>query len=125
MTGEEWAPYIIAWRERRRRAAAELQRRTDAGRKAARECARVLVERYGARRVWLFGSLARRCSAHAGSDIDLAVEGLPPEKYFRVLADIWERLPAGFELDLVPLEDAKPDLVALVLEEGELLYERS
>jgi predicted nucleotidyltransferase len=75
--------------------------------------------------VWLFGSLAQRRFVHAGSDIDLAVEGLPPEDYFRALVAIWRQLPPGFRLDLAPLEDAKPSLLDVVREEGELLYERA
>ncbi len=85
----------------------------------------MLVEQYGARRVWLFGSLAHRRFVHTRSDIDLAVEGLPPEKYFRALATLWRLLLTGLELDLVPLEDAKPGMVDLVQKEGELLYERA
>lgn len=124
MTSEKWAPYIAAWRERRRQVASSLDLSVKSGRAAAQECARVLVEQYGARRVWLFGSLAHRRFVHIGSDIDLAVEGLSPEDYFPALAAIWRLLP-GFELDLVPLEDAKPSLVDLVRKEGELLYEQT
>ena len=83
----------------------------------------MLIEQYGARRVWLFGSLAHRRFVHDRSDIDLAVEGLPPEDYFPALVAIWNLLPPGFELDLVPLEDAKPSLVDIVRKGGELLYE--
>lgn len=121
---EEWAPYIAAWRERRRRVAEMESLHAEIGRSTARRCARILVEQYGAQRVWLFGSLARQSFVHSRSDIDLAVEGLSPEDYFRALATIWKQLPPGFELDLVPLEDARPGLVDLVKQEGELLYER-
>lgn len=73
---EEWAPYVMAWQERRRRAAETQSLRVEMGRSAARQCARILIEQYGAQRVWLFGSLARRRFVHPRSDIDLAVEGL-------------------------------------------------
>jgi len=73
----------------------------------------------------LFGSLALHRSAHHRSDIDLAVEGLPPIEYFPALSAIWELLPPGFEIDLVPLEDANPSLVDLIDSEGELLYDRT
>jgi predicted nucleotidyltransferase len=46
---------------------------------AQRQGVRVLVERYGAQRVWLFGSLARLRAVHNASDIDLAVEDLPSD----------------------------------------------
>lgn len=60
---------------------------------------------------------------HRRSDIDLALEGLPPEKYMRALTEIWELLPPGFELDLVPLEDAFPEMIERVQSQGEVLYE--
>ena len=52
---------------------------------AARQAAAMLVERYGARRVYLFGSLAGTGSAlfQPASDIDLAVEGLSEEVWWR------------------------------------------
>jgi predicted nucleotidyltransferase len=45
---------------------------------AARACVRLLKEHFSARRVILFGSIAGHASWHERSDIDLAVEGLPP-----------------------------------------------
>ena len=50
---------------------------------AARQAAALLVERYGARRVYLFGSLAGTGSAlfQPASDIDLAGQALDGEVY--------------------------------------------
>ena len=59
----------------------------------------------GVRRVWLVGSLVERDRFHERSDIDLVVEGLPSERYIRVLTQIYDRLPAGWELDLIRLEE--------------------
>jgi predicted nucleotidyltransferase len=49
---------------------------------AAEACMRLLRERFGARRVVLFGSLAGQGLWHARSDVDLAVEGLTPAMLF-------------------------------------------
>lgn len=59
----------------------------------------------GAREVYLFGSMATG-RAHSGSDVDLAVSGLPPGKFFATLA----RLSALFDrpVDLVDLDDPSP-----------------
>ena len=46
------------------------------------EKAAVALKEAGAHEVYLFGSQARG-NIHEESDIDLAVSGLPPEKYFR------------------------------------------
>jgi len=122
MSSKEWTPYIAAWRQRRHQAAVALAARIEAGRMAAQECARVLVEDFGAKRVWLFGSLVHQRRPHAGSDIDLAVEGLPALEYFPALTALWNLLPPAFELNLVPLEDAQPSLAGFVREQGELLF---
>jgi predicted nucleotidyltransferase len=81
---------------------------------AAEVCIRVLKEQFGVRQVYRFGSLAGQSPWHSRSDIDLAVEGLAPDKYIPVLSTLWELLPEGLELDLIALETAPPELVARV-----------
>jgi len=90
-------------------------------REVARACARRLVQDFGAREVYLFGSLLDEELAHERSDIDLAVKGLEGKLYFKALSKVWELLPAGVELDLVPLEQARPGLAERVKAEGVLL----
>jgi predicted nucleotidyltransferase len=68
----------------------------------ARHLARILRERWGASRVYLHGSLARGAS-HARSDIDLAVEGLPPARLLDAAMDL-EDAAAPFVVDLLPIE---------------------
>jgi predicted nucleotidyltransferase len=116
-------PYVATWRERRRQERGHQIERLEAGRKAARRCAQFLAGRYGVHRVYLFGSMLGNSLIHQHSDIDLAVEGLSPEDYMHALAEIWMLLPPGFELDLVPLEDAFPEMIERVQTEGEVLYD--
>lgn len=85
-----------------------------AARDAAEACARVLREQFGVRAVYVVGSLAEPGAWHGRSDIDLAVEGLPPDQYIRALATLWELLPHGVELDLITLEDAPPEVAARI-----------
>ncbi len=120
---DPYLPYRRAWQRRWRAAERERQERTHLAVQAAEACARLLVERYGARRVYLFGSLATGRAGHACSDIDLAAEGLGRGRvYWRALAQLWARLPPGIELDLVPLEDADPELAERILKEGKRLH---
>jgi len=116
-------PYVAAWRERRQLEREQLTQRLQVGRKAAIRCAEFLAERYAVRRVYLFGSMLGNTLVHQRSDIDLAIVGLPPEQYVRALADIWDLLPPGFEVDLVPLEDAFPEMIERIRIEGEVLYD--
>jgi len=68
------------------------------------EAARVLRAQ-GAREVYLFGSAATG-RLRAGSDVDLAVAGLPPERFFRAVGlatDVLDR-----PLSLVDLDEDTP-----------------
>jgi predicted nucleotidyltransferase len=87
---------------------------------AAEACIQLLKERFGARRVILFGSIAGQGPWHGRSDIDLAVEGLTPEEFFPAYSACCDLLPRGLELDLVPLEDAYPEMRARILGEAEM-----
>lgn len=75
----------------------------------------LLVKQYDVRRVILFGSLARDRFAEE-SDIDLAVEGLPPILYFEVLAQV-NRITSRW-VDLKRWEDLDLHFQARVLETG-------
>ena len=98
--------------------------RAEEARRLAGEAARVLVEQFGARRVYVFGSLVRPERFHAGSDLDLATEGLAPERYFAASAAVERRLGGQIEFDLIRLEDAPPDTARRIRRVGELLRER-
>jgi predicted nucleotidyltransferase len=77
-----------------------------------------MLQGFGAQRTWVFGSLVNNTFAE-GSDIDIAVEGLPRVHYFDALAYAMDLLRS--RVDLVRLEDAVPSLVERVLAEGQLL----
>ena len=86
----------------------------------AQKCMALLKSRFGARRVILFGSLAGQGPWHDHSDIDLAVEGIPPEDFFKAYIACDKLLPPGLDLDLVPLEDAYPEMRGRILGEVEM-----
>ena len=66
LTPEEQKTLEIAWRE-------------------ARQVAERLVKQHGAKRVILFGSVARQRRLRRDSDIDLAVEGMPAENFYQIV----------------------------------------
>src|SRR5437868_8116905 len=86
-------------------------------RELATRCAAVLQHRFGARRVISFGSVVGHGTWHPGSDLDLAVEGIVPEQFFRAWAALREILPPGLEVDLVDLEHVGAALRARILGE--------
>lgn len=106
------------WRRRQaeRQARAEARARELVDRVPA--AARLLRDRYGARRVVLFGSLARG-TPNLSSDVDLAVEGIPPERYFTALSDLMGLFECP--VDLVEVETASDSLLTRLGVEGQEL----
>ncbi len=82
------------------------------------EARRMLADEFGARRVWLFGSLANDTATET-SDVDLAVAGLAPASYFRALAALMELFRGP--VDLVRVEEADESLRNRIEREGRIL----
>ena len=70
----------------------------------------------GAREVYVFGSAATG-KLREDSDIDLAVSGLPPERFFEAMGKAEDAL--GLTLDLVDL-DEESHFTRYLRDEGEL-----
>jgi uncharacterized protein len=69
--------------------------------------------------VWLFGSCARG-EARQHSDIDIAIlpHGELPSGFFGELDADLEESTIPYDVDLVDLRNADPDLIAEILREG-------
>jgi predicted nucleotidyltransferase len=83
----------------------------------ATRCAQILRDRFKASRVIPFGSVVGHGTWHLGSDLDLAVEGIPSEQFFQAWTALRELLPPGLDVDLVDLEQAGEALRARILGE--------
>jgi predicted nucleotidyltransferase len=79
-----------------------------------------ILKKYGAKRIILFGSLCRAERFHRGSDIDLAVEGIPPNKFIRAGADLMMAL--DWPIDLKPLEEVDEFFREMILKKGEVIH---
>lgn len=90
-------------------------------RKIANKCAVFLGNKYKVKKVILIGSLISG-KLHEKSDIDLVVEGLPPEIYIKSLTELCDFLPIGVDVNLIPFEDAFETLKQKALQEGEVIY---
>lgn len=103
------------WRQRRQAAHAAAQAREQAAYHLAARAATLLRQRWPRiEGVWLFGSVAEG-RTHAGSDVDLAVAGLPPEVLLTakaeldgLAADAVDNAREVIPIDLVPLESLPP-----------------
>ena len=72
----------------------------------AHRVANMLYEDFGATQVAVFGSLADQASFSKWSDIDIAVWGIPNDKYLRA-SSIASDVSRLFEVDLVDFENCK------------------
>ena len=85
--------------------------------KAELDLALALLQRLGAREIYLFGSMARG-DADDHSDWDLAVRGLPAQAYFPALGKLSDAMSRT--VDLIDLDEGSP-FVAHILSKKDLI----
>lgn len=95
----------------------QLQERKEKAISEAKRLAKILKQDFGAEKVYLFGSLARPDGFHTRSDIDLAVQGLSPRKYYRAVSFLLDEAQ-DFQVDLIDLEECRETIRLRILEEG-------
>lgn len=114
-------PYRAFWRKlAQAEPTLEMRAAAEAAQAEARRLAHILADEFGVTRVYLFGSFAWGQETRPDSDLDLAVEGLPPKKYWEAYGQL--ETATHYAFDLVPLERAWPRLRARILQSGMLLY---
>ena len=106
---EKMATYREGLRRRLSRPLTETERsKLDKAHAEAERLAQKLVKEHGARRVLLFGSVARRRPLRADAAIDLAVEGMSPEDDYWMAVDL--RTGTGRGVDHVRLASTRPSV---------------
>lgn len=112
LTRDGWKSYLEG--ARRRLVLPEL---TDAGKnereqllRRVRKAAEVLKSQFGARRVFLFGSLAQPSWFKESSDVDLAVEGLKSGKDYWDAWQVVEEIISDRPVDFIEMETAGDSL---------------
>jgi predicted nucleotidyltransferase len=107
--------YVEYWQQAQARQLRSRQQAADQAWKAVAEMAEVLRRDFGASRIVVFGSLAKGRFAEE-SDIDLAVAGIPKERFFEALAKVNRHSQRW--VDLKPLEDLDPYFRQRILQTG-------
>ena len=115
LTEEQLEEYRAYSRAREKELREQIKTRLERGWELAGQAAVILKEEFGASRVVVFGSLLHPPLFHLRSDIDLAVWDI--QHYFRAVARLLD-LDPDFDFDLVPFEDARPSLAAVIEKEG-------
>jgi predicted nucleotidyltransferase len=115
ITDEQMKIYRRSARERMQKRQVELDARRERAWEAARQAAEVLKKEFGASQVVLFGSLLHPELFHLRSDVDLAAWDI--QQYFRAVARLID-LDPEIEINLVPVEDARPELRTVIERDG-------
>jgi predicted nucleotidyltransferase len=84
-----------------------------------RQTIAAIARDFGVAAVWMFGSALT--NEDEAADIDLAVEGLTPERFFDFYGRLFLELPKP--VDLVDLSQ-NPPIAAIVREKGVRIYAR-
>jgi len=79
-----------------------------------------ILKENGVKRVFLYGSEVKG-KQHRFSDIDLACEGITPDRFFEVFGRLLSMIER--RVDLVDLKDVKETFRKRIEREGVLLYE--
>lgn len=80
-----------------------------------------ILSKYDADRIYLFGSYATG-EIREDSDIDLAVEGMAEDVFFKAFGEIL--LQINRDVDLIDLSDAKRTLRSRIEREGRVIHEK-
>jgi uncharacterized protein len=114
---DDMTAFVATARRRRAERQALVAARCERGWSVARRAADLLRREFGATRVEAFGSLVHGTAFHARSDVDLAVWGLPTERFFQAVAAVND-LPDAFGVDLVEVDRCQPALRQVIEREG-------
>lgn len=94
-----------------------LEKRRVKALELAQKASFLLRQRYGAKRVVVFGSLAMAKSFSVWSDIDLAAWGIAPDKFFSAVAAVTGLSP-DFKIDLVEPDTCREAIKSSILKHG-------
>ncbi|TEB08189.1 Nucleotidyltransferase domain protein [Pelotomaculum schinkii] len=94
-----------------------LSKRYDEAWLLARRAASLLKESFGAKKVVVFGSLAKRSLFTRWSDVDLAAWGIPDEQFYAAVG-VATGLTTDFKVDLVDAQTCRDTLRRAIEAEG-------
>ena len=118
---EKWKSYVEASRRRSRMGKTEHETgERERILNRVRQVATLLKKRFGAKKVILFGSMAHQAWFVPDSDLDLAVEGVRAEDYWKAWEAAEEMFP-DMPVDLIDVESATESLKKAIYRYGVLL----
>lgn len=116
---QTYQPATVTQKRQQQTAVVEARHREKAW-QVARTAAQILYEQFNAEQVILFGSLASENRFGRWSDIDLAVVGVAPARFYTAVAAVTS-LSADISVDLVDPADCHPSLQEAIAHDGVIL----
>ena len=119
LSREEWKRYnpSIGLKRSLQTTAEDISFRKKEAWRIAHKASILLKEKFDARKVYLFGSLAEDIGFNKWSDIDLAVVGVPPEMFYSAVAMVTGLSPS-FRVDLIDMNDCRSGLKKSIEQNG-------
>ncbi len=118
LTAEEIGHYQAAARKREAEKRRALEDRIQRARRLAQDAARMLREKYGVKRVVLFGSLVHPETFTFWSDVDIAAWGLTAQNFLQAMNDV-AALDSDIEINLVDVAAVRPSLLDTIQRHGQ------
>jgi len=118
---KKYEKYLKAWKKREREIKAQAAEIRQDALRTARRLSRILARDFGARRVVLVGSALKPEKFGKNSDIDLAVEGIRDELFFKAYGTCL--MKSSYSVDLIDTENAS-ELMKKNISQGKVLYEK-
>ncbi|MDZ7364092.1 MAG: nucleotidyltransferase domain-containing protein [candidate division KSB1 bacterium] len=113
----DYSPYIEGLKRREAERKASLEKRRQKALVVAQQIAEMLRRDFDAKEIYLFGSALRPGEFHAHSDIDLAAEGIAPERYFSAVGRAL-MMSDEFSVDLLDFSECLPELKTVICRRG-------
>jgi predicted nucleotidyltransferase len=119
LTPQEWKIYqpAKAIERRKQRVEKQVQHRKQQAWQIAYRAAQILRDQFHAEKVVVFGSLAHETWFTLWSDVDLAVWGIPVDRFYAAVGVITE-LSEEVAIDLVDPDTCRPALRSVIERDG-------
>lgn len=111
-----YAPYIRGTDKRRKTTQQLLERRYKSAWEVAKKAASILKQEYSATEVIAFGSLLHKELFSPTSDIDLAVSGIPSDRFFQAFYKV--AFLEDIRVEIVDIEECKDYIRESIKKEG-------
>ena len=110
--------YAKFWKKKFKKKKKKLQKRRKNLLKYSEICSTTLIKEFHVEKVFLIGSLACKSKIHEKSDIDLVVEGLKSQNYFKALNRLFEIIPKKMNVDLITYENVSDQMKKIIDTQG-------